>query len=141
MTIKYDSATIGLMNIFENISKAKVKDCFVDQNQQLVFIVEENELPKAIGKAGQNVKRFESISNKKIKLIEYNANIEKFIKNVFYPIRFESIIQEEGKEGIITIIPTDTRSRGLLIGRSAQSLRYTESIVKRYFPIKELKVQ
>jgi hypothetical protein len=45
------------------------------------------------------------------------------------------------KEGVIVIVPPDTKTRGYLIGRGAVNLRNTESVVKRYYPdIKEIKV-
>jgi len=34
----------------------------------------------------------------------------------------------------------DLKTRGLLIGRNAAHLRSYEEIMKRYFPVKELKV-
>ena len=138
MTIKYDSETIGLMMLFENITKAKVKDCFVDNNKLQLFVVEQNELSKAIGKGGSKAKMLEKILNRRLRVIEYDPDVKQFVKNVVYPLQIAEVIQEND---IITLIPSDSRVRGLLIGRAAQNLRNTESIVQRYFPIKELKVQ
>ena len=42
---------------------------------------------------------------------------------------------------IVTINGADTKTKGLLIGRSAQNLRNYENIVKRYFDIDEIKVK
>ena len=47
-------------------------------------------------------------------------------------------MREEG--GIVFLDPKDLKTRGLLIGRGASNLRFFEAIVKRYFPIDELKV-
>jgi len=44
------------------------------------------------------------------------------------------------EEKIITIVGPDTKTKGLLIGRSGQNLRNYEEIVKRYFDINEIKV-
>jgi NusA-like KH domain protein len=141
VSIKYDKETLGFLALFEQISKAKVKDCFVDENKLLIFIVEQHELAKAIGRAGSNAKMLERIFKRKIRIIEYDSDIRQFIKNIIYPVQIAEIKQKDDDNGIFIITPQDQKSRGLLIGRAAQSLRYNESIVKRYFPIKELKVE
>jgi len=63
--IKYDLQLIGYINIFENITKTNVKDCFMNNKDQLVFVVNENQAGKAIGKNGLNAKRLEKYSVKK----------------------------------------------------------------------------
>ena len=52
-------------------------------------------------------------------------------------LKIKDIIEEDG---IITIIPFDLKTRGLLIGRNASILKNNELIIKRHFEIKELKV-
>ena len=56
--IKYDSESMSLMALFESVTGAKVKDCIV--NEKVIFIIEENEMGKAIGKNGANIKMVES---------------------------------------------------------------------------------
>ena len=65
--IVYDSDLLKLMNLFEQITKANLKDCFVDDNGLLTFIVQEGEIGKAIGKKAVNVKNLEKMLNRKIK--------------------------------------------------------------------------
>ena len=48
----YNKEEINHINLFEKITKARVKDCFL--NDIIVFIVEEGDLGKAIGKKGFN---------------------------------------------------------------------------------------
>ena len=43
-------------------------------------------------------------------------------------------------DGIITMTPESSESRGYLIGRAGKNLRNMESIIQRYFPIKEVRV-
>ena len=53
--IKFDSDLMKLITLFESMSGAKVKDCIA--NEKLIFVVEENEMGKAIGRSGVNIKR------------------------------------------------------------------------------------
>lgn len=125
------------MSLFAKITRATLKDCFLDNYNLLTFIVKEGEMGKAIGKKGFKVKLLEKSMNRKIKIVEFNPDMLSFTRNIIFPLRTKSI---EGDEKIIIIEAIDSKTRGLLIGRSAENLRNYEKIVKRYFNIDEIKV-
>ena len=114
---------------------AKVKDCIA--NKKFIFIIEENEMGKAIGKNGVNVKRLESKLKRKIKLVEFSNDVLQFVKNLIYPLQGLDIKHDNG---VITIYGKDTGTRAMLIGRERQNINNLIGIVRRYFNIKEIKV-
>ena len=134
--IKFDIESIKLMTLFESITRSHVKDMIIREGA-LIFIVMPGELGKAIGKKAGNIKKLERISKKKIRIIEYRDDLEKFARNVIMPLKVNNI-DIEGK--IVTMTSPDSQTRGLLIGRAAVNLRNFESIVKRYFDIDEIKI-
>src|SRR3989344_266553 len=97
MKLKYDITLMGYRTIFENITRVSVKDCFLKDN---LFIVIENEIGKAIGKGGSNIKELEKRFNKKIKIVEFNKDIIKFTQNIINPIKASNIVLDNK---IITI--------------------------------------
>ncbi|MBI4452187.1 NusA-like transcription termination signal-binding factor [Candidatus Woesearchaeota archaeon] len=135
MTRKYDSDLLKLMLVFESMSGAKVKDCI--SNDRILFIIEENEMGKAIGKNGANIKKFESKVKKKVKLAEFSQDVGQFLRNLAYPAE---ILDVKNEEGIVTIHGKDTNARAMLIGRERQNLAHLTYAVKRYFDVKEIKV-
>ena len=136
MKIKFDSNIIKIMTIFESVTQSKLKYC-LELNERLIFIVSPGEIGKAIGKNAVNVKKLESMLNKKIRIIEFDPELEKFVAKVIFPIKITDLKVEDN---IVTLTPVDSSARGLLIGRAAQNLRFFEKVIKRYFPIKEIKV-
>lgn len=135
--IRYDAQLIGYINIFENITKTNVKDCFMNNKDQLVFIVNEGQAGKAIGKGGLNAKRLEELLKKKIKVIEFNEDVIKFTKNFLSPIKFDDI-SIDNKE--IQIKAKDSKTKGLLIGRDSKNLLQLEQTIKKFFSIDKIKV-
>ncbi len=133
--IKYDINLMKYMQLFESLTRAKLKDCIA--NEQLIFIVEENEIGKAIGKGGSNVKRLEGLLKKKIKIVEFNPDVKQFIRNFVMPLQVKDVNEENS---VITIAGFDTKTRGLLIGRDRKNLENLKSIVKRYFEVEDIKV-
>lgn len=137
--IKYDLETLKLMPFFERLTRAKLKDCFEDSNNFLLFVVNPGEISKALGKNASTVNKLkEKLPNRKIKIVEYNKDLIKFIKNLLLPYKVSSITLNDD---IVTIKSDDTTVKGLLIGRNGKNLRNYESIVNRYFKIKEIKVE
>ena len=134
--IKYDIDLMRVMSLFESLTQARLKDCIVGE-KQLIFIVNENEIGKAIGMNGVNARKMESILKKKIKIVEFSPDAAQFIQNFIYPVRARDIAS---REGIITIMGSDAKSKGLLIGRDSRNLNNLLSIAKRYFPVDEIKV-
>ncbi len=133
--VKFDSESMKLIMFFESMTGAKVKDCI--SNEKLIFIIEENEMGKAIGRNGVNIKRAENKLKRKIKLVEFSNDVLQFVKNLIYPMQVPDISQENG---IITICGKDTGTRAMLIGRERQNINKLIDVVRRYFDVKEIKV-
>ncbi|MFP4424420.1 MAG: NusA-like transcription termination signal-binding factor [Candidatus Woesearchaeota archaeon] len=136
MKVKFDSELIRSISFIQSVTRTSVKDC-IEEDNTLVVIVPQEDVSKAIGKAGQNVKKLEQSLKRKIKIVGFNPNHIQFIKNLIFPLKISDAIDEEGT---ITLVPVDSRNRGYLIGRNGCKLRWLESVVKRYFPIKSIKV-
>ena len=134
--IKFDLESMKLMSMFESITHARLRDCIISESL-VTLIVEEGEIAKAVGKGGSNAKNLERKLNKKVRIVEFSDDMVKFIQNMTYPAKIKEVKNEEG---IVTITPADSQSRGLLIGRGASILRSYEAIVKRFFDIQEIKV-
>ncbi|MBS3124657.1 NusA-like transcription termination signal-binding factor [Candidatus Woesearchaeota archaeon] len=136
MSVTIDTNTLQLIAMFEQMSGAQIRDCIPLENQ-IVFIVEQGEIAKAIGKGGKHARDLEFKSKKKVKIVEFHPDLIQFVQNLISPLS----ISEAKLEGEVLLLNAkDLKTRGLLIGRSASTLRFFECIVKRYFPIKELKV-
>ena len=134
--IKFDSDSMKLMALFESMTGAKLKDC-IAESDRYIFVVEENEMGKAIGKNGINVKKMEHNLKKKIRLVEFSSNLIQFARNAIYPVESSDIKEENG---ILMIHGKDTNTKAMLIGREKQNLNHLSSLVKRYFDIKDIKI-
>ena len=133
--VKFDSESMKLIALFESMTGANVKDCIT--NEKLIFIIGENEMGRAIGRNGANIKRMENSLKKRIKLVEYSSDVLQFIRNAIHPIEVLDINYDSG---IITIRGKDSGSKAMLIGRERRNINHLTGIVKRYFDVKEIRV-
>ncbi len=128
--------TMKMIALFESLTRAHVKDCFV-QNGLLYFVVKEGDIGPALGSRGANVARIERALKRKIKIVEFNPDVEAFIRNLVHPLRVDATHREDNT---ITLVSSDMKTRGLLIGKQARNLRATEVIARRYFALDEIRV-
>ncbi|MBI2671668.1 NusA-like transcription termination signal-binding factor [Candidatus Woesearchaeota archaeon] len=130
--MKLDQRLLGYITTFETVTKTEIKDCFVNKNDQVVFVVKQGQGGKAIGKGAVNVKRIERMLQRKIKIIEFNENVVEFVKNAIYPLKSPEIILNEDK----VIIKTDTTYlKALLLGRDKLNFKELQNLVNKYFNI------
>ncbi|MBN2420696.1 NusA-like transcription termination signal-binding factor [Candidatus Woesearchaeota archaeon] len=135
--ITYGMETLGLMKLFENMTKAKIRDCIVDE-EKIIFVVQEGELRKALGKGAENIKKLSEKLNKKVKIAEFADEMLALIKNFINPLKVDEIYEENG---IVILKSSEMRTKGIIIGRNAKNLRALENNIRRYFPdLKEIKV-
>ena len=121
--------TIEKINLFENITKAKVKE-LIEKENVLLFIIEQGELIKIIANKGKSIKRLENLMHKRLRVIEFNQDPLKFVKNFIYPIKPLSISLNNDH---IEIKVEDRKSKGLLIGRESKNLDELNNLVKGYY--------
>ena len=136
MRIKYDSHLMKLMHYFESTTRSKLKDCFIDGNGILTFVVDGN-VGLAIGKNGAMFRKMQSSLKKKIRIVAFSDKVEEFVKNFLQPLKVREIKLMEDKTVVITAGP---ESRGYVIGRGGSNLRVLEEAARRYFEVKEMKV-
>ncbi len=135
--MKYDTDMLGFMSLFDRVTRAKLKDCRI-HNDTVIFIVDEGQIGKAIGKQKSNLLKLEKSINRKIKIVEFSSKPERFIKNLAYPARIKVL---GGGEGSLSVKPENSNSKALFMGPRRKNVVFYESIMKKYFDINEIKVE
>ncbi|MBU2589635.1 MAG: NusA-like transcription termination signal-binding factor [Nanoarchaeota archaeon] len=130
--VSYDMQTIGLINLFEKITRAGVKDCFIMEST-LIFVVNQGDIGKAVGKGGSNIQKLTRIMKKQVKIIQFDSNPSKFTLNLLFPLKPAEIKQDDDK---IIIKAKDISEKGKIFGREKTNLKRMQEIISKYFPVK-----
>ncbi len=140
MPVTLDTETIRLVALFENTTGANVKDCLIDSENSIVYLViDEGEVGKAIGKNGIVVRKTESMIKKYIKVFEFSDDVEKFMKNLIPQINSIKIRSENGKN--IAEIWVNKKDKATVIGRDGRNLKIYRELLQRNHDINELMVR
>ncbi|MBI4154432.1 NusA-like transcription termination signal-binding factor [Candidatus Woesearchaeota archaeon] len=133
----YSNEIIGFINLFENATRALVKDCFLEDSGTLVFVVQPGMLGKALGKQAANVKRISALVKKPVRVLEYDPDPVKFLTNVLYPIRPKEIVREDA---VVIIRANDLQEKGKIFGRERSNFKRLQGILSKYFSL-ELRIE
>jgi N utilization substance protein A len=140
MALTFDTKTIHLINIFENLTNVRVNDCIVDDSTNTVyFIVKEGEIGLAIGKNGENVKNAEKVLGKNVKIFEFSSDLLKFVKNLIPSANDIKVKNENGK--VTVEIKVNKTDRVFVIGRDGKNLKIYKEILQRSHNISDLIVR
>ena len=132
--VKLDNEQTKKVLFFQQTTGAAARDC-IEEEDYIVFVIAEGDMAKAIGKNGKNVSLLERLSKKKVLLIEYSEDINRFMENIFFPTKIE--VKVDDKRITIT---TDGKNRKYVIGKGGQKIKLARLLIKRHFGPKEIKV-
>jgi len=134
--MKLNLKEIQQINLFEKISRAKVKDCLIEENE-ITFIVEEGNVKKALGENNKNLKKISEMLKKPVHIIAFSKVPEKFIGNLIYPIKAKIKLEDD----VVHITPKDYKTKGKIYGRERENLKKIRSLTQKYFKIKDVVVE
>jgi N utilization substance protein A len=140
MTVTFDTETIRLITLFENLTGTGVKDCIIDNGVNTVyFIIEEGEIGKAIGKNGSSVKNVENLIRKDVKIFEFSDDLNSFVKNLI-PQANDIKIKNEDNRTVIEI-RVDKKNKALVMGRDCRNFKLCREMLQRNHRVDDLIVK
>jgi len=135
--IKLDTATLGYIAALENASRVQVKDCIVTDNE-IVYIVPEEKLGQAIGKQGAHSKKIGKALGKNVRIIGFNLDPVKFVRNLIYQAEPRSIILEKEDTEKHIIIEADYKTHCSIRGKKSKNLNILRKLLKRHHNVDEI---
>ena len=129
--MKLGMEELEYMNVIEKMTKARVKDCVLNEGE-LIIIIEEGNMGLAIGRKGENAERVREAIGKKVSFIEFSENQEKFIRKLFAPATLESV---EIDGDTARVVVRDTKR---VVGKAGKRKERAETILQRHFGIKNV---
>ena len=123
MPLTLDTETIRLINLFENITGATVRDCIVEEG--IVY--------------GSAIKSAEKIIGKKIKVFEFDKDPVKFVKKMIPKTIDVELKVNDNKRIIFVKVPK--KDKPFVIGRNGRNIKIYRKILERNHKIDDIKVR
>jgi N utilization substance protein A len=131
---KLNNEEIKLMMFLQDATKAAIRDVY-DDGKTIAVVVAEGDVGKIIGPGGKIINNLKKKLKKDIIVIEWHEQLERFISNIFAPIKVNVIIEGETAKVIST-----PEERKYLIGRGGSKIKLAKILVERNFRKFEIRV-
>ena len=140
MSIKFNANDIRIIALFESITGAVVKDCIIDDENDIVtFVVKNGEMGLAIGKGGKVVSKVQKIIGKSVVIIELDDDPKKFIMNVLSPAKLNSVSISTNKNGEkIAFVKANTHNKRIAIGKNGVKIQRAKTLLNRQHNIENI---
>ncbi len=133
--IKITQDEMKFIQLLQNMTGATIVDCIIDDDT-IIFTVKKGEVGLAVGKGGEKIKRFRSMTNKQVEIYEYMNEPEKFIRNALKPAKVKDIRLVDRMEGKkIAMVTVEPKDKGIAIGRNGDNIKKIRFLSKRYFQL------
>lgn len=138
--IKLDAETLRIFAMFEGLTRTSLKDV-IDEEERIIFVVEEGQIGRAIGKGAINLKRLRENLGKEVVLIGFASEREAFVKNVFHKFKVESIEWEDRNGDIIAHVKVPQEEKGKAIGKGGRNIQLARTLMKRHHQVADVSVE
>ena len=135
--IKITETEMRYIQLLQNMTGATIVDCIVDEDMDtIIFTVKKGEVGLAVGKGGEKIKRFRSMTNKRVEIYEYLPDAENFVRNALKPAKVRDIRLVDRMEGKkIAMVNVEPKDKGIAIGKNGSNIKKIRFLANRYFQL------
>lgn len=113
------------------LTLATALDCIIDERfDRIIYLIKEGDMGLAIGRKGNNIRKMQRVLGKRVEMVEYSPEIERFTKNVFKPAEVTGV--ERRDDGKITVY-VSKGDLGIAIGKGGCTIEKARNLLSRYF--------
>ncbi|MDX1611465.1 MAG: NusA-like transcription termination signal-binding factor [Candidatus Thermoplasmatota archaeon] len=137
---KIDLRSMRLLSSFEELTRVQPLD-IVETEDRYVFLVNEEDVGRAVGKGGSRLKRVREKMGRNIDVVAYAEDPKELVSNFFRPYDVQGVELEDHREGgqraRVKVAPKD---KGRAIGKGGSNVKLCEELVSRHTDITQVVV-
>ena len=140
--VKLTTEGIRYIALFESLTGAIARDCYVDgENDRVIFVVKKGDMGLAIGKNGNNINRVKRSIGKHVEIVEYSDEVDEFVANALQPVfvkKVQVVVKENRKLAYVEVMSKD---RGIAIGKNGRNIQKAKVLAQRHYGLEDVIIQ
>ncbi len=128
---------LSYMALLNEITGVHVRDCIIDDEyNRVIFLVNPDEVGKAVGPRGSNVQRLRKIIGRNIEIVGFSEDLEEQARLALAPARVKEVrvVNRPGGRKIV-YVTVESNDKGIAIGKNGKNVARARMILKRYFDV------
>lgn len=135
--IKITPEEFSYMALLHEVTGVHVRDCIVDdENDRVIFLVNPDEVGKAVGPRGTYVQKLRKIIGRNIEIVGYSEDLEEATRLALAPARVKEVrlVNRPGGKKVV-YVSVEPSDKGIAIGRNGKNVARARIILGRYFGV------
>ena len=133
MEFKLSNEKLRYISLFEDLTDVTPKDVVENEdNDRLTFVVDEEDMGKAIGENGKNIQKVRNKLDKRVHVVQFSDDPEQFLRNIFSPIELENVEINDVGEELTATIEVDESEKGRAVGKDGWNIDRVRSLLDRH---------
>jgi N utilization substance protein A len=140
--VKLTTEGIRYIALFESLTRAVARDCYIDdENDRVIFVVKNGDMGLAIGKNGNNINRVKRSIGKHIEIVEFSDDVDEFIANALQPVSVKKVqvVTKESKK--LAYVEVPSKDRGIAIGKNGRNINKAKVLAQRHYGLEDVIIQ
>jgi N utilization substance protein A len=140
--VKLTTEGIRYIALFESLTRAVARDCYIDdENDRVIFVVKNGDMGLAIGKNGNNINRVKRSIGKHIEIVEFSDDVDEFVANALQPVSVKKVqvVTKESKK--LAYVEVPSRDRGIAIGKNGRNINRAKVLAQRHYGLEDVIIQ
>lgn len=133
MKVKLTNEKLRYIALFEKLTGVTPRDCVEDENEKrLTFVINSEDMGRAIGEDGRNVRKVREKMDKSVNIVEYSEDPEEFLENIFSPVDVQNIEFKEEKGERTAVVEVEEAEKGRIVGRNGRNIKRARKLSNRH---------
>lgn len=128
------------MTLFEILTGISARDC-VSVGDAMGFLVDENDMGMAIGKNGRSIDKVRERLGKRVFLMQYSSDIQKFIMYSLHPAYVKSVRILDTTKGKVATADMSKDDYKKAVGEGNKKIAIAKLFAQRMFDISDIVIK
>jgi N utilization substance protein A len=137
--IRLGPEEMKFVTLFESLTNCKVRDCLIEEDGEVTFVVDQEDVGKCLGREGRNIRTLCRLLGKSIHVVGYSSDFTQFVKNLFLPAPVSRVLLSG--DGKTVTVEVEAGHKGMALGRGKKRLARAKRLMARHFGVKEVIVK
>jgi N utilization substance protein A len=128
-----DTQGIQAINALEKTTGSRIMDWIVE-GDTIYVVVPAGKVGAIVGKGGANIRKFNELTGKTVKVYGHSEKLEEFANNLTQNALQSMELKEADGEKVLHI-KVDKSKKPLIVGKSGRNIKVISELLKRRFGI------
>ncbi|MDI6718910.1 MAG: NusA-like transcription termination signal-binding factor [Methanomicrobiales archaeon] len=117
------------------LTKSTALDCIIDERfDRVIYVMKPGDMGLAIGRKGENIKKMQRVLGRKIEMVEYAEDRDRFIANIFKPAEVVAV-EVDPEKNSINVRVRKKSDLGIAIGKGGINVEKARMLCRRFLQL------